>query len=594
MIQIIIIINSIIIISSEFVIYNKFYSILLVCPPVIIDSMSQLTPLSTATNRRDLFPSPRTTPKTVNDEVALSSLSITATKLKDLEAEIAKEAAELGDLKDAIRKSEQISTRLEKLLGAYEQRMGDLERVVMPVYRNILTLSQVNDRIETTIDMVDNLIKTNDQVRKELVILLPGPQLDNLLIYLDSMSRLGAILGDLNGSGLGHCRISLERAATALQDARQKVDQAFRDWLAKEPDSSTAEALQIIVDYALNSSNDHFSALVVDWIEVRSNLLAASLESFFSQAQTYEKDGSTNNNTNNNTNTSNNNNTNNNNSYYCNGQNDSCHPLPIAYSQARELLSKEESFIAQVWPTTAVGPTFLRSAQIVRDLALSTVEVITGKMKKALARREYADQVYLFSVLGASVCAALASHAFSTDNAADLSLADQVLLPSLKYFATCTATILTDLIGEVRGTIPRALERPFTVAQSCTVYELTSITVNVLKRIESEDRVLEAILRGQSTQNWDGSLITEPSSASSSSSNHLKRFYTDILGHLESLIDSKSKSLRRPMQTLLFQLNNYNYLVKGLAQIKPELIDPGVLKRYDQIIEALKRSFFSR
>lgn len=52
--------------------------------------------------------------------------------------------------------------------------MGQLERVVMPVYRNILTMSQMNGRIESTMELVDHLMKANEQVRKEVVILLPG------------------------------------------------------------------------------------------------------------------------------------------------------------------------------------------------------------------------------------------------------------------------------------------------------------------------------------------------------------------------------------------------------------------------------------
>ena len=52
--------------------------------------------------------------------------------------------------------------------------MAALESIVMPVYRNILNMSQTNDRIEGTIDLVEHLIKINEQVRKEVVILLPG------------------------------------------------------------------------------------------------------------------------------------------------------------------------------------------------------------------------------------------------------------------------------------------------------------------------------------------------------------------------------------------------------------------------------------
>lgn len=52
--------------------------------------------------------------------------------------------------------------------------MGEVERIVMPVYRNILNMAQMNDRIEGTIGLVEHLMKINEQVRKEVVILLPG------------------------------------------------------------------------------------------------------------------------------------------------------------------------------------------------------------------------------------------------------------------------------------------------------------------------------------------------------------------------------------------------------------------------------------
>ena len=60
------------------------------------------------------------------------------------------------------------------MLAAYETRMGEVERIVMPVYRNILNMAQMNDRIEGTMGLVEHLMKINEQVRKEVVILLPG------------------------------------------------------------------------------------------------------------------------------------------------------------------------------------------------------------------------------------------------------------------------------------------------------------------------------------------------------------------------------------------------------------------------------------
>ena len=113
------------------------------------------------------------------------------------------------------------------------------------------------------------------------------------------------------------------------------------------------------------------------------------------------------------------------------------------------------------------------------------------------------------------------------------------------------------------------------------------------KRIEKDSRVIDAILVGQSSNNWDGTLNTLADTPNNLT--HVQRYFSDILGSLESSIDAKSKTLRRPMQTLLFQLNNYNYLAKGVRAISNELVDAAVVgKRYEQIIEALKRSFINR
>ena len=130
------------------------------------------TPLLASTSRRDIINSPANKSSPISDD--LSSLTITSGKLKDLETDIAAESVALSSLKDSITKSEQISYRLTRMLGTYETRMGEVERIVMPVYRNILNMAQMNDRIEGTIGLVEHLMKINEQVRKEVVILLPG------------------------------------------------------------------------------------------------------------------------------------------------------------------------------------------------------------------------------------------------------------------------------------------------------------------------------------------------------------------------------------------------------------------------------------
>jgi hypothetical protein len=251
--------------------------------------------------------------------------------------------------------------------------------------------------------------------------------------------------------------------------------------------------------------------------------------------------------------------------------------------------------IGQVQSEALISSLFARSAQIVRDLAVSSVEVIIGRMKKSLVRREYADQVYLVDAADSVYRAVFARH--SPARAQPI----RTLQPSVKLLGISVASLFTDLFGEIKGTIPRALERPFVIPETATVYELTSVVVNVIRRMtEFDGPVLDAIIGQQLSGNWDGSLpesviaglsVAEPETGHHQNTN---RFISDILGALETSLDNKSKSLRRPMQTLLFQLNNYNYIKNSLQVLLGSYISESASKRYDQIIEALIRSFTNR
>lgn len=472
-------------------------------------------------------------------------------------------------------------------------------------------MSQMNDRIESTCDLVNDLIKINEQVRKEVITILPGPAKDSLTLYLDSINNLDSIYRNMSTKHhLSYCKISLERISLALTDGKSKLLAAFHDWLQEESSTlahlddvttdntspisnsnisintpQTLVALNIISSHCL-ASPSQFSSIINTWIDLRSNYLASSCEPLFLSSQSYNPT----------TNTT-----------------KPSHPLPKAFRLAHQLLETEQVIMSQVLPSTAVGPTFLRSAQILRDLAVSTVEIIISKMKKSLNRREYLDQIYLLEVMSGAYSAVFnASKGPSEDPSDTLSFAVQILQPSVKLLVTSVASIITDLFGEIRATIPRAIERPFIVTSNATVYELTSLLINVLKRLTELYPILESLLRSQATENWNGSLIQiantnnddDRSVNNEDNAGSIKeevdpilryptvyRFYSDILGALETCLDTKSKTLRRPIQTLLFQLNNYNYIYKNITTL---LVSDAAIKRYDQIIEALQRSFVNR
>ena len=130
-----------------------------------------------------------------------------------------------------------------------------------------------------------------------------SPTMENLTIYLDSMTKLAIIYNDLNNSELSHCKISIERTSAALRDAQAKVQTAFHDWLLESSQTCANEegelrplpftpecllALSTIINF-FEADKKQLTALLNIWIEIRSNFLASYCEPFFVAAQSFEK-----------------------------------------------------------------------------------------------------------------------------------------------------------------------------------------------------------------------------------------------------------------------------------------------------------------
>jgi hypothetical protein len=564
------------------------------------------TPLSSSTLPKDILPSARANR---DDHAAMASLVISRDKLRELETEIASEAAELGALKESIQRSDQLAQKMIRMMGSLQTHIDELETSVMPVYRQIQSVAQVNDNVESSISLVEQLLRINDQVRRETTILLPSPTAETLLVYLDSMTKVAELINALQTPALDHCKMSLERAQSALHEAQNKTQTLFHDLhqsLSSKPlfhetanvhDTETLHALKTIADYFKND-RVQFKALQSIWIEVRSNTLAARCEPFFAAAlSTARKEhapsatqpASA--------------------SAMASPVSSrsaksaasafppsSC-PLGDAMREAIEALLEEDQLAHEILSSKVAAAIIPRSTQILRDLAMSTVESILSAMKKACARREYADQVYLLSPV--HVCNQL------LDAQPSESIANTIFRPIVRMLTLTVGTIFTDLFGEVRGTNRMAIERPFAVPETANVYELTSMVLNILKRLAEYGPITDAILTASSSSSaWDGTVcisskVSVDENASLAPSFPVaSKYYNDVLGALESCLDTRSRQLRKPMQTLLFQLNNYNYILKNLKNsstlLVPRFVEESVLRRYEQIIETLLRSFMNR
>lgn len=68
----------------------------------------------------------------------------TQADLDVLEAEIAEEEKNLRVLKESLDRAENLTRRMIKTLDEFDERIADLDPVIMPLYRNVQTLSQAH------------------------------------------------------------------------------------------------------------------------------------------------------------------------------------------------------------------------------------------------------------------------------------------------------------------------------------------------------------------------------------------------------------------------------------------------------------------
>lgn len=61
-----------------------------------------------------------------------------------LEAEIAEEEKNLQLLKESLDEAENLTARMIKMLNDFDERIAEIDPVVMPIYRNVQTMSLVS------------------------------------------------------------------------------------------------------------------------------------------------------------------------------------------------------------------------------------------------------------------------------------------------------------------------------------------------------------------------------------------------------------------------------------------------------------------
>lgn len=334
----------------------------------------------------------------------------------------------------------------------------------------------------------------------------------------------------------------------------------YKEWLVEagageddardEPSSEITEKLARMASFA-SHDKEMMSDLLGYYSEVRSNYMMTNLHAFFRNIDAPVK------------------------GTYQHGS----HPFIIALREFFKMAQRESVFAARVLPPATIPDTVRRSAKHPADLVNMSAEAVAAKVSKALAKHEFVDQIWIFDIVEASNDMYVACPSPTIQ---------EMVQPAIKAVTAASVDLLKSLIDDVQGTSRSTVT--LTASANATVFEQTSSVLNCLKRMLEYERIIETLLNcwGQKDK-WDGIIgpITSDTTVFA-----MALYYQDLLKGLEVLIEKYSHGYKRPMTSVLFQLNNYNYIVHTFkSSALASMVTMEAERKYESIVEALVNEY---
>lgn len=259
------------------------------------------------------------------------------------------------------------------------------------------------------------------------------------------------------------------------------------------------------------------------------------------------------------------------------------HPFILAVREFFKMAQREEtSFSPRILPAAAAPDATRRAIKHPADLVRMSAEALGAKVSKAAGRREFVDQIWVFDVI----------EAFNDAYATCPSQTIQALLaPALKSVTAGGVDVLKDLLDDIQGTSRSAATAA--VSENATVFEQTSTLLNCLRRMLEYERVVEALLHRWSQPEWDG-IVGAVDAHAQPQVPAMALYYQDLLRGLEVSIEKYSHGYKRPINSVLFQLNNYNHILRTFkTSTLAAMLTTESEQKYDSIVSALVKDYLA-
>lgn len=297
------------------------------------------------------------------------------------------------------------------------------------------------------------------------------------------------------------------------------------------------------------------------------------------------------------------------------------HSLIMAIREFYRLAGRETLFTPLVLPSSAQAEAIRRTIKHPADMVRLASEAAASGVTKAAGRGEFLEQLWIFDVI--EVFTGLWNRASSMIQ--DLT---RIALKAVTEAGVHLLRALMDLMQDFSGGAHMGV-----ASANATVFEETSSLMNCLKRMLEYERIIEILLTRWSQKDWDGIIHTsggggggggggasdgnddddlvvggndvdaaaevdEATSAARTTtppSFAMALYYQDLLKGLEVSIEQHSHVYKRPLTSVLFQLNNYHYMVRALRATSglANLLTLETAQKYEGIVEALLRDYLA-
>ncbi|KAI8808746.1 Cullin repeat-like-containing domain protein [Cladochytrium replicatum] len=492
-----------------------------------------------------------------------SLLANNASRIRELELALERDVEELEARQKALEKVGSLAEKMTTMLTSFDNRLGSLERSILPIHRSTQKITLLYDNLTKALGSIETIISYYDLSAQEEPNILKGPNEVGLEVYLKSVNKLREARTFLSQQRYKSSERAVVQINEVLKKALIQLDASFKKSLAasssvvddllrgKDTSAAAIEALhhlQTISGQFAFTDSDMVSAskLVETYSQVRSAHLSKLLQPLHAASSTLDQKKS---------------------STYTKGSS-----VYIDYTkELLQSLKTERELVQKLIVKSHAQNGFQQTIATALDAYLEAGEGMINRARRSLQRKEVSDLYILIDIL---------EHItkYTKEYEGLIAYAGPRGGEILELCAHCKGFIMQffrDLYDDIKNDSSKQ-----SLSTDGTVHELTSTTLNILKRLLEYSEAIDSMF---SENPSNGNLSVVSCSA----------FIEAVLIALVNTLESKSKGYsKKPTLALIFLLNNYHYILKNVrTSILANAVDKDLDEHFEKLVTEKKRAY---